>query len=95
MVELCSHLSTIDFVAVSGKPSILEYTDHLHDAFAAPAAITPQGYHVSPTVPGYSCDVREEQFAQFECPGGSFWRSEQGLRMLRDPWRGVPGEQTS
>lgn len=95
MVELCAHLSTIDFVAVSGKPSILEYTDHLHDAFVAPATITSTGYHVSPTVAGYSCDVKEEQFEKFECPSGSFWKSEKGLSMLRDPWRGVPGEQTS
>lgn len=95
MVELCSHLSTIDFVAVSGRKSILEYTDHLHEAFVAPASITGQGFHVSPTVPGYSCDVREEQFEKFECPSGSFWKSEKGLNMLSDPWRGVPGEQTS
>lgn len=95
MVELCSHISTIDFVAVSGTKSILEYTDHLHEAFVAPATITPQGYHVSPTVPGYSCEVKEEQFEKFECPGGSFWRSEQGLKMLEDAWRGTLGEQTS
>lgn len=95
MVELCAHLSTIDFVAVSGKPSILEYTDHLHEAFAAPASITSDGYHVSPTVPGYSCDVKEEQFEKFECPGGRFWKGEQGLKMLGDPWRGTLGEQTS
>lgn len=95
MVELCAHLSTIDFVAVSGQQSILEYTDHLHEAFVAPAAITKEGYHVSPTVPGYSCEVREEQFDKFACPDGSFWKSEQGLKMLNDPWRGVLGEQTS
>jgi L-galactonate dehydratase len=95
MVELCSHISTIDFICVSGKKSILEYTDHLHDAFEAPALITNDGYHVSPTVPGYSCDVKESEFEKFECPNGSFWQSTQGLKMLADPWRGVPGEQTS
>jgi L-galactonate dehydratase len=95
MVELCSHISTIDFVAVSGKRSILEYTDHLHDAFEAPASITKEGYHVSPTVPGYSCDVKEVEFDEYECPNGSFWKTEQGLKILNDPWRGVPGEQSS
>lgn len=95
MVELCSHISTIDFVAVSGKTSILEYTDHLHNAFEAPAAISSDGYHVTPTQPGYSCDVKEDQFLQFEFPLGSFWKSGKGLEMSRDPWRGVPGEQTS
>lgn len=95
MVELCSHISTIDFVAVSGKKSILEYTDHLHDAFVAPAKITSDGYHATPTMPGYSCDVKETEFKKFECPNGSFWASPMGLKMLHDPWRGVPGEQTS
>lgn len=95
MVELCSHISTIDFVAVSGKKSILEYTDHLHEAFLAPAKITLDGFHVTPIMPGYSCDVREKEFEKFECPEGSFWRSTVGQRMLNDPWRGVPGEQTS
>lgn len=95
MVELCSHISTIDFVAVSGKKSILEYTDHLHDVFLAPACITNDGMHVTPTVAGYSCDVKESEFAKFECPNGTFWQSEQGQKMLNDPWRGTLGEQTS
>lgn len=29
-VELCSHISTIDYLVISGKKSILEYTDHAH-----------------------------------------------------------------
>ena len=95
MVELCSHISTIDFVAVSGKKSILEYTDHLHEAFEAPASITSDGFHVTPTVSGYSCDVKEEEFEKYECPNGTFWRSEKGMEMLGDPWRGVSGEQRS
>jgi L-galactonate dehydratase len=89
MVELCSHLSTIDYVAVSGKKAILEYTDHLHEAFDASAQITGDGYHVSPTVPGYGCGIKEGQFEQFECPLGIFWKSGQGLKMLNDPWRGT------
>jgi L-galactonate dehydratase len=95
MVELCSHISNIDFICVSGKQSILEYTDHLHDAFEAPAKITDDGYHVSPTTAGYSCDVKESEFDRFEAPSGKFWRSEQGQAMLNDGWRGVSGEQTS
>lgn len=43
MVKRGIHLSTSTFVAVSGTPSIHEYTDHLHDAFAVPTATTPQG----------------------------------------------------
>lgn len=95
MVELCSHISTIDFVMGSGKKSILEYTDHLHEAFEAPALITSDVFHVTPTVPGYSCDSKECEFDKFECPSGSFWESDVGQKMLNNPWRGVPGEQTS
>ena len=100
MVELCSHISTIDYVAVSGKQSILEYTDHLHEAFVNPAKIVSEidgvgSFHITPVAPGYSCDVKESEFEKFECPEGSFWASEQGKRMLDDRWRGVPGEQTS
>ncbi|KAJ5611475.1 L-galactonate dehydratase [Penicillium herquei] len=95
MVELCSHISTIDYVVVSGKKSILEYTDHLHDAFEAPATITAEGMHTTPTVPGYSCDVKESEFEKFECPQGFFWKSDVGQKMLGDHWRGTLGEQTS
>ncbi|KAJ9613885.1 hypothetical protein H2200_002021 [Cladophialophora chaetospira] len=94
-IPVLPHSGTIDFVAVSGKKSILEYTDHLHDAFVAPAQITQDGNHVTPSVPGYSCDVNEKEFEAYECPVGSFWQSEQGKTMLADPWRGVPGEQRS
>ncbi|KIW12260.1 hypothetical protein PV08_09536 [Exophiala spinifera] len=82
MVELCSHISTIDFVAVSGKKSILEYTDHLHEAFAAPAHITEDGYHVTPTVPGYSCEVKEQEFELLE-----IWTGENNAfgSMARSP----------
>lgn len=82
-------------MTVSGKRNIFEYTDHLHDAFEAPASITSGGMHATPTVPGYSGDVKESAFEKFECPLGIFWKSEFGQKMLRDPWRGVPGEQTS
>lgn len=94
MVELCAHISTVDFVAVSSKKSILEYTDHLHEAFEFPAGITQDGYHVTQTTPGYA-EVKEAEFSKYECPDGSFWKSGQGLKMLSDPWRGVIGEQTS
>ena len=94
VVELCAHISTIDFVAVSGKKSILEYTDHMHNAFESPAGITKDGYHVTQTTPGYA-EVREAEFSKYECPQGSFWKGEQGRKMLGDPWRGVSGEQTS
>ena len=65
------------------------------EIFLAPAGMGKTGFHTSPTVPGYSADIKEEVFAEFECPSGSFWKGEQGQKMLNDPWRGVAGEQTS
>ncbi|WVQ65308.1 uncharacterized protein L199_003484 [Kwoniella botswanensis] len=96
MTEACAHISTIDYVVVSGKKSILEYTDHLHDVFVNPAEMTPStAHHVSPTAPGYSSDIKEEVFEEFEYPSGSFWQTEKGKAMVADKWRGVPGRQTS
>jgi len=37
MSGLCSHIATIDFVAISGKKCVLEYTDYLHEAFKLPS----------------------------------------------------------
>nr|XP_018259493.1 uncharacterized protein I303_07561 [Kwoniella dejecticola CBS 10117]OBR81651.1 hypothetical protein I303_07561 [Kwoniella dejecticola CBS 10117] len=96
MTEACAHISTIDYVMVSGKKSILEYTDHLHDVFVNPAEMTSNtAHHVSPLAPGYSSDVKEEVFKEFEYPHGTFWQTEKGKEMVADKWRGVPGRQTS
>ncbi|RXK40268.1 hypothetical protein M231_02382 [Tremella mesenterica] len=94
MTELCAHVSTLDFVSISGK-ALLEYVDHLHEKFEQPASMTPEGFYTSPTIPGYSGDIKEEAFTEFEYPSGSFWKTEQGLKMVNDKWRGVLGRQTS
>ncbi|KZO98731.1 enolase C-terminal domain-like protein [Calocera viscosa TUFC12733] len=94
MTEVCSHISTIDYIAVSGKQSMMEYTRHLHESFEHPALID-RGYHVSPPAPGYSSDLQPEVFDQYACPSGTFWKSEKGQEMQNDPWRGCVGEQTS
>ncbi|GMK54053.1 hypothetical protein CspeluHIS016_0106390 [Cutaneotrichosporon spelunceum] len=94
MPELCNHISHFDFVAISGKQSILEYTDHCHEYFSDPAEFSNGHFH-APTAPGYSCQITEEAFSKFECPEGSFWQSEKGQLMLNDPWRGCAAEQTS
>lgn len=94
MPELCNHISHIDFCVISGRKSILEYTDHCHEYFTDPAEFG-NGYYHAPTAPGYSCQITDEAFAKFECPQGSFWKSEKGQLMLNDPWRGCAAEQTS
>ena len=53
------------------------------------------GYHSTPTAPGYSAEIKESVFEEFECPNGTFWASELGQEMINDKWRGVMGMQTS
>lgn len=50
--EYTQHLSIIDYV-VSGKRSVLEYVDHLHQHFLHPAVVR-DGYYQPPLEPGYS-----------------------------------------
>ncbi|PTD01823.1 L-galactonate dehydratase [Fusarium culmorum] len=48
--EYTQHLSTIDYVVVSGKLSVLEYVDHLHEHFFHPSVIK-DGYYTTPRKP--------------------------------------------
>jgi hypothetical protein len=53
------------------------------------------GYHVTPLSPGYSSDIKESTFEEYEYPNGQFWTSAKGRSMAADPWRGVVGRQTT
>ncbi|KAL8788055.1 MAG: hypothetical protein Q9195_007469 [Heterodermia aff. obscurata] len=79
--EYTQHLSTIDYVRVSGKKSLLEYVDHLHEHFLHPAAVE-GGYYRTPGEAGYSVEMKEESMRRFEFPGGpdGWWQSEEGRR---------------
>ncbi|EON66066.1 hypothetical protein W97_05309 [Coniosporium apollinis CBS 100218] len=82
--EYTQHLSTIDYVVVSGKKSVLEYVDHLHEHFFHPAVIR-DGHYVTPMDPGYSVEMRPESMERFEFPGKegvSWWRSEEARKVL-------------
>ena len=82
--EYTQHLSTIDYVVVSGKLSVLEYVDHLHEHFLHPAVIR-DGYYVTPTEAGYSVEMKAESMERFEFPGKegvSWWRSEEAKAIL-------------
>ncbi|KAI3575738.1 enolase C-terminal domain-like protein [Fusarium oxysporum f. sp. albedinis] len=57
--EYTQHLSTIDFVVISGRKSVLEYVDHLHEHFRHPSKIV-DGHYVTPLVPGYSVEMKPE-----------------------------------
>lgn len=75
--EYTQHLSTIDYVVVSGKLSVLEYVDHLHEHFENPSRIE-AGYYQTPLEPGYSVEMKADSMDEFEYPGkqGGFWKSE-------------------
>ncbi|KAL1896156.1 L-galactonate dehydratase [Sporothrix stenoceras] len=82
--EYTQHLSTIDYVAVSGKLSVLEYVDHLHEHFKNPAVIK-DGYYTTPTEPGYSVEMKAASMDEYEFPGKagvSWWQSEEAKPIL-------------
>lgn len=82
--EYTQHLSTIDYVVVSGKLSVLEYVDHLHEHFLHPSVIK-DGYYQTPKEPGYSVEMKPESMDKFEYPGKegvSWWRTEEAKPIL-------------
>lgn len=82
--EYTQHLSTIDYVVVSGKLSVLEYVDHLHEHFLHPSAVQ-DGYYRTPTSPGYSVEMKPESMDRYTYPGEagvSWWRSEEAKPIL-------------
>ncbi|CAI4219443.1 unnamed protein product [Parascedosporium putredinis] len=78
------HLSTIDYVAVSGKLSVLEFVDHLHEHFLHPALIK-DGYYQTPMDPGYSVEMKTESMDRYEYPGAagvSWWTTDEARIIL-------------
>jgi L-galactonate dehydratase len=84
--EYTQHLSTIDYVVVSGKKSVLEYVDSLHEHFKHPAAVS-NGHYVTPMEPGYSVEMKPESMDMYSFPGGAtgWWRSEEARKVLDAP----------
>ena len=82
--EYTQHLSTIDYVCVAGRKSLLEYVDHLHEHFLHPAGVE-GGYYRTPREAGYGVEMKEDSMRRFEFPGGpdSWWQSEEGRRHQR------------
>jgi L-galactonate dehydratase len=82
--EMTAHLSTIDYVVVSGEKSLLEYVDHLHEHFLHPAAVK-EGHFQTPMESGYSVQMKEESMDKYSYPGEegkSWWRSEEARVIL-------------
>ena len=61
---------------MSGKLSVLEYVDHLHEHFHHPAVIK-DGYYQTPMEPGYSVEMKADSMEKFSYPGpeDGFWKS--------------------
>lgn len=72
--EYTQHLSTIDYVCVSGKLSLLEYVEHFNKNFKYPSLVK-DGYIITPTEPGYSAEATDEAVETYQFPKGKFWNS--------------------
>ncbi|KAI9722494.1 MAG: L-galactonate dehydratase [Chrysothrix sp. TS-e1954] len=82
--EYTQHVSTIDYVCVSGNKSILEYVDSLHEHFLHPSRII-NGHCVTPTEPGYSVEMKPESMQKYKYPGDeglSWWRTDAAKAIL-------------
>ena len=75
LCEIVQHLSMFDFVALSGTTAgrRIEWIDHLHEHFAAPAVVAGGRYRV-PEAAGASTEIVPEALAEFSYPGGPAWR---------------------
>ncbi len=76
LCEMVQHLSMFDYVALSGTTDgrQIEWIDHLHEHFTAPARVH-RGRYVTPTTPGNSAELRPESLREFSFPDGAAWRS--------------------
>ena len=85
--EYTQHLSTIDYVVISGKKSLLEYVDHLHEHFLHPAR-TEDGYYMTPLEAGYSVEMKAESMDRYAYPGEegvSWWRTAEARPVIEAP----------
>ena len=75
LCEIVQHLSMFDYVALSGttRGRRIEWIDHLHEHFAAPAAVA-RGSYRAPLAPGASTQILPEALAEYAYPSGPAWR---------------------
>jgi L-fuconate dehydratase len=75
LCEIVQHLSMFDYVALSGTTQgrRIEWIDHLHEHFAAPAVVT-HGRYRAPETPGASTEILPEALAEFSYPSGQAWQ---------------------
>jgi L-fuconate dehydratase len=75
LCEIVQHLSMFDYVAVSGDMAgrKIEWVDHLHEHFTAPARVS-GGRYLAPSAPGASTEMFAESLAEYSYPSGPAWR---------------------
>lgn len=72
---------------ISGKKSLLEYVDHLHEHFEHPASVK-DGYIVTPLEPGYSVQMKAGSMDEYAFPGEqgkSWWTTDAAKVILEGP----------
>ena len=79
LCEMVQHLSMFDYVALSGttEDRQIEWIDHLHEHFTAPARVE-RGRYLTPRTPGASAELRPESVKEFSYPDGAAWRGPAG-----------------
>jgi len=77
LCEMVQHLAMFDYAAISGTMDgrMIEWIDHLHEHFVAPARVA-GGRYVVPVVPGASSEFRPESVAEFSFPSGAAWLAD-------------------
>jgi L-fuconate dehydratase len=76
LCEIVQHLAMFDYVALSGTTQgrRIEWIDHLHEHFAAPAVVS-RGRYRAPEVAGASTEILPQALAEFSYPAGPAWQS--------------------
>ncbi|KAH8714580.1 putative galactonate dehydratase [Ilyonectria robusta] len=87
LTEMTSHLSTIDYIAISGRKSMLEMADSHRENLRHPSKIE-NAHYVTPLAPGYSTGYSEGVLEKYTYPTGSFWSSDIGLEIMAQPTGG-------
>ena len=74
LCEYVQHLAVFDYISVSGslEDRFVEWVDHLHEHFVAPAEVR-GGRYVTPLEPGYSIEMLAESRDEFLFPDGPAW----------------------
>lgn len=75
LCEMVQHLAMYDYAAVSGtfEGRFIEYSDHLHEHFSAPALVR-SGRYLAPRTPGAGAELLPESADTYRFPDGSYWQ---------------------